>query len=120
VQSAVDLPTWVAAAWDRIERSDGAVAVQRLVHDIGYSRKHLAAVFQEQMGMTPKALARLVRFQRALAALRSGAEPNLASLAVALGYYDQAHFTREFRGFAGLTPGQCLQRQQPGSLGVAG
>ena len=120
VRSAAGLPAWVGAAWDRIEGSGGGMAVERLVDEIGYSRKHLAAVFREQVGMTPKALARLVRFQRALAALRSGQHPDLAGLALELGYYDQAHFTREFRGFSGLTPGECLRRQPPGSLGVAG
>ena len=108
------------AAWDRIERSGGTIDIGRLAQEIGYSRKHLAAVFREHVGMPPKALARLVRFQRALEALRSGSPRNLAQLAVELGYHDQAHFTREFRGFAGLTPSECQRRQGPGSLGIAG
>jgi AraC-like DNA-binding protein len=110
----------VGAAWDRIEQSGGALAVEDLVEEIGYSRKHLAAAFKEHVGMPPKAMARLVRFQRALAALRSGRQQDLAQLALDLGYYDQAHFTREFRDFSGLTPGECLRRQAPGSLGIAG
>jgi AraC-like DNA-binding protein len=120
VQAARDLPPWLAVAWERIERSAGAIQVSELVAQIGYSRKHLAAVFGAQIGMTPKALARLVRFQRALEALRSGPVRDLAQLSVDLGYFDQAHFTREFRGFSGLTPGQCLSRQDADTLGIAG
>jgi AraC-like DNA-binding protein len=55
-----------------------------------------------------------------MAALRSGHQQDLAQLAVDLGYYDQAHFTREFGGYSGLTPGECLRRQTPGTLGIAG
>ncbi len=114
------LPGWVATAWDRIERSGGAMDVARLVKEMGYSRKHLAAVFREHVGMPPKAVARLVRFQRALEALRGGARGDLARLALELGYFDQAHFTREFRGFSGMTPAECRRRWRPGSLGIAG
>ena len=114
------LPGWVGPAWDRIERSGGGIDVARLVKEIGYSRKHMAAVFREHVGMPPKAIARLVRFQRALEALRAGGNQDLAQLAHGLGYYDQSHFTREFRGFAGMTPGECRRLQGPGSLGIAG
>lgn len=113
-------PSWLATAWELIERSGGNVSVETLAAELGYSRKHLATVFREQIGMTPKAIARLLRFQRALSALRSGRERDLARLALDLGYFDQAHFTREFRGFAGLTPGECLRRNAAGSLGTAG
>jgi AraC-like DNA-binding protein len=120
VRATAGLPPWLAAAWDRIERSGGGLDVAGLEKQIGYSRKHLAAVFREHLGMPPKALSRLVRFQRALEALRTGQAGDLAQLAHDLGYYDQAHFTREFRGFAGLTPAECRRRQGPGTLGVAG
>jgi AraC-like DNA-binding protein len=112
-------PGWVAAAWDRIERSGGTIAIERLVDDIGYSRKHMAAAFRAHVGLPPKAMARLVRFQRALAALRAGTRLDLAQLALDLGYYDQAHFTREFRAYSGLTPGECLRPQPEGTLGLA-
>ena len=120
VLAARALPGWVTLAWARIEDSGGNVAVADLVDETGHTRKHLAAVFKDQVGMSPKAVARLVRFQRALAALRSGRQQNLAQLALDLGYYDQPHFTREFRGFSGMTPGECLRRQEPGSLGILG
>lgn len=114
------LPGWISVAWDRIEGSGGAVAIEALVGELGYSRKHLAAVFKEHVGMTPKAIARLVRFQRAVVALREAPAADLARLALDLGYYDQAHFSREFRAFSGLTPGECRRRQSDGTLGIAG
>jgi AraC-like DNA-binding protein len=122
MSAAGAMPGWVGAAWDRIESSGGNIAIERLVAEMGYSRKHLGATFKQHLGMAPKPLARLVRFQRALQALRRPdqvRQPDLARLALDLGYYDQAHFSHEFRGFSGLTPGECLRRQQPGTLGIA-
>ena len=52
--------------------------------------------------MPPKPLARILRFERAAARLRQGAA--LADAALDSGYYDQAHFNRDFRAFAGVTP----------------
>jgi AraC-like DNA-binding protein len=89
-------------AWDRLLESDGAAPVGALAHELGWSRRHLAARFREEVGMTPKALARLLRFERAVERLRAGAD--LADVALDSGYYDQAHFNRDFRAFAGATP----------------
>ena len=52
--------------------------------------------------MPPKAVGRILRFERAVARLRAG--DDLGALALDCGYYDQAHFNRDFREFAGVTP----------------
>ena len=72
----------------------------------GWSRRHFAVRFRDELGMPPKALARLLRFERAVKRLRAGDE--LADLALEAGYYDQAHFNRDFRAFAGITPTEYL------------
>jgi AraC-like DNA-binding protein len=56
--------------------------------------------------MAPKPLARLVRFDRAVRLLRAGSAKSLTEVAQASGYFDQAHFIREFRAFSGGTPGE--------------
>jgi AraC-like DNA-binding protein len=89
-------------AWRRLLATDGAVPVASLAAELGWSRRHLAVRFREELGMPPKALARIVRFERALERLRAGHD--LAALALDAGYYDQAHFNRDFRAFAGTTP----------------
>ena len=70
----------------------------------GVSSRWLERHFQTAVGVSPKRLARLVRFRRVLAAL--DANPADGGVAVALdhGYYDQAHFIAEFRAFAGDAP----------------
>jgi len=89
-------------AWERLLESDGAVPIGELAAELGWSRRHLAVRFRDELGMPPKALARLLRFERAVGRLRAGDE--LADLALDAGYYDQAHFNRDFRAFAGTTP----------------
>jgi methylphosphotriester-DNA--protein-cysteine methyltransferase len=76
------------------------------------SAKKLAADFREQVGVTPKLLARLVRFRRALALLQEGAS-SLTDAALDAGYYDHSHMTLDFRAFAGLAPGDFLAARYP-------
>jgi AraC-like DNA-binding protein len=89
-------------AWLRLLATGGAVPVAELASELGWSRRHLAVRFRDELGMPPKALARILRFERALERLQAGHD--LADLALDAGYYDQAHFNRDFRAFAGTTP----------------
>jgi AraC-like DNA-binding protein len=89
-------------AWERLLETGGAVPIGGLAEELGWSRRHFAARFREELGMPPKALARILRFERAVARLRAG--DDLGELALEAGYYDQAHFNRDFREFAGATP----------------
>ena len=92
----------VRHAHDRLVATGGAVRVERLAQETGWSRRHLTARFREEVGMTPKAFGRLVRFERATALLRGGA--GLAEAAYACGYSDQPHMNRDFRALYGAPP----------------
>jgi AraC-like DNA-binding protein len=82
----------------------GEPRVASLVADSGRSHRHLAAQFKRDVGLTPKAFARLVRFRGAVDLMARRA--SLAWVAAEAGYYDQAHFNREFRAMTGRSPGQ--------------
>ncbi len=62
--------------------------------------------FQEIVGLPPKRLRRIERLQRAMAQI---GRRDLAAIALEAGYFDQPHFTREFRDFTGQTPAQFLR-----------
>ncbi|MGH6886642.1 MAG: helix-turn-helix domain-containing protein [Kiloniellales bacterium] len=88
-----------------LTRFGAARQVGAVVKECGYSHRHFTEVFSEAVGLAPKTYCRVLRFGRALERLT--AEPGIswADLAVAEGYADQPHFTREFRAMAGLSPG---------------
>ncbi|MEA2171260.1 MAG: hypothetical protein QOF76_4560 [Solirubrobacteraceae bacterium] len=89
-------------AYDRITNTHGEVKIEALAKEIGWSRRHLAATFKQHVGVTPKTLARIARFERARALLARG--DDLADVAFTCGFADQPHFNREYRALAGATP----------------
>ena len=90
------------AAAERLTRPSGSVYA--VAAELGVSERHLRRVFRETVGVSPKAFARIARFQRALGAAREDGRAGWASIAAAAGYYDQAHLIAEFRAIAGVTP----------------
>jgi AraC-like DNA-binding protein len=81
----------------------GLASVAEVRQRTGLSAKRLIALFADEVGLTPKAFWRVRRFQAALRAVERRT-PGDAALALGLGYFDQAHFDREFRHFTGLSP----------------
>ena len=94
----------VAWSWHRLRRSGGRASIGELAAELGWSHRRLIARFREQIGLAPKAAARVLRFDRAVTALRPPQGLGLAELATACGYFDQAHLNRDFRELAGTTP----------------
>lgn len=94
----------VAYALARLRAARGAVRIESLAAEVGWSRRHLAERFREMVGLTPKAVGRLIRVEHATRSVRAG-EP-LADVAYEAGYADQSHFNRDFRELVGCTPGE--------------
>jgi AraC-like DNA-binding protein len=96
-------------AWSTLARTAGAVRVDAVRRETGWSERHFAATFRRELGLTPKALARVLRFGRAVGALSRGHDSSLAEVALSCGYYDQAHFNHDFQQFAGVAPRALLE-----------
>jgi AraC-like DNA-binding protein len=98
----------VAHAWHLLQHSRGRASVNSVADRVGLTARHLATLFQREVGRSPKTVAMLMRFEHATAAIaesvRRGTPINLAAVAAATGYSDQAHLTREFVRFAGVPP----------------
>lgn len=113
------VPPDLVWAWRQLERSAGAVVVADLATELGCSRKHLSTRFRAEVGLAPKTVARVLRFDRATTLLRTaGPGLSFADLAVRCGYYDQAHLVRDFHQFAGSTPTDYRSRLLPDNGGV--
>ncbi|AEW99475.1 AraC family transcriptional regulator [Streptantibioticus cattleyicolor] len=95
-------------AWQRIATSRGGTGIGRIADELGCSRRHLEKKFAEQVGLSPKTVARVWRFQHAAHLLLAAPGRPWADIAHACGYTDQAHLNRDFRLLAGRTPTQLL------------
>lgn len=86
----------------------------------GLSARRLIASFRVEVGMKPKTYLRVRRFQEAMRLLDDGDTPG-TQIAADLGYFDQAHFVREFRSFTAMTPTQYTQRRTwlPSHVGIS-
>ena len=113
------LEAWLLARLPRVRGIHPGVAaslavlrqgarVDEAVRASGLSHRHLVAKFREATGLAPKQHARILRLQAALARLGTPGAP-AAELALDTGYADQAHFSRDFRAFAGMTPTDWLR-----------
>jgi AraC-like DNA-binding protein len=101
----------LADAVREIERAHGLVSIDRVAEQAGMTRRHMERQFQLVVGMTPKRLARIARFQRAVRFLEGDGDAGRqggAVTAAACGYADQAHFIRDFKGLAGCPPTEHL------------
>ena len=82
------------------------VTVGEVAADVQLSRRRFIQVFTTEVGMTPKRLSRVLRFQRASALARCGSAADWAQLARACGYFDQSHLIHDVSEFAGILPRQ--------------
>jgi AraC-like DNA-binding protein len=98
--------TW---AWQRLFETGGRVRVGTLAEQLGWSRKRIVTRFREEVGLPPKAAARLLRFERARALAERTQRPDWVRIAAECGYYDQSHLINEFRAVTGLTPATFFQ-----------
>ncbi len=87
-----------------IRSAGGQLAVEEVGERVGLSRKQLERKFVASVGTTPKTFARISRFLNICHHLDRYRESTLTRLAHECGYFDQAHFIREFSAFTGFTP----------------
>jgi AraC-like DNA-binding protein len=93
-----------------IERAAGDLRIEEAALAAGTSRRHLERLFVEQVGVGPKTLARLLRFQAAAARVVEEPAAALASVSGDSGYFDQSHMIRDFMTFAGASPDDLRRR----------
>jgi AraC-like DNA-binding protein len=91
----------VAYALERLETYDAVGAVAKAS---GYSHRHFIDLFRRAVGLAPKAYCRVMRFQKALQCVSGERAVSWTAVALEAGYSDQAHFNRDFLGFAGVSP----------------
>ena len=85
--------------------------ISEVAEDIGWTAKKFITTFSKEVGLTPKAYSRVVRFRRAIDLVDGGRDIDWTQVALSCGYFDQAHFIHDFRGFCGVTPTEFLRKR---------
>jgi len=94
-----------------VNRVAAPVRIDDLSRQAGLSVRQLRRVFLAETGLSPKHLCRVLRFRRAIQHMAQAPRTDFASLALEAGYYDQAHFIKEFREFSGGYPPAAWQNR---------
>lgn len=91
-------------AYNKILQSNGLIDVKQLAYEVNMSWSSLERHFKTRIGVTPKMYARFKRFHYALSLLNEPSPKSWLEIAHMCGYYDQAHFIREFHRFTNQNP----------------
>ncbi len=113
VTDVPDRPPEVTWAWRRLVATHGRIEIGALAGETGWGRRHLGEQFRQELGLTPKLVARVLRFEHACELLKRPRRPALADLAATCGYFDQAHLTRDWHDLAGCTPTTWMREELP-------
>ena len=102
--------SWLMRLAGRIVDSRGLLSVDQLANDAGVSSRQLERRFLREVGVGPKVLGRIIRFQQVFRAVEQ-CNAAWAEIAIECGYYDQAHLIRDFNQFAQQTPAVLFSSQ---------
>ena len=102
IDKAVEQCLW------QINYLKGQLSAKQLSEKINISQRQLGRRFNSYIGLSPKEFIRTARFIHSLKHLKRYPAVNLTEIAYESGYYDQAHFIREYKEFSGFTPGELI------------
>ena len=91
-------------AAEYIGRKAGNAQVSDLAAKLNISERNLERKFRDEIGLSPKKFARIVRFQNVVRSIESAVYPDFPDIALTFGYFDQSHLIRDFREFSGQSP----------------
>lgn len=84
----------------------GQMDLAALAHEVHYSERTIRRIFQQELGIRPKEVLDIIRFQSVLQAMYRFPHLPMSELATSYGYYDQSHFINNFQRYYGLSPSQ--------------
>jgi AraC-like DNA-binding protein len=102
----------IAAILRTVESTPGLTQVEALALGAGMSVRSLQLLFSEYVGVSPKWVIRRFRLHEAADRLANGEALDLAALALSLGYFDQSHFSSDFRKLVGQSPARYREQSR--------
>jgi AraC-like DNA-binding protein len=94
-----------------IRQTKGTLSIESICAETGFSKKQLERKFLSTVGTTPKVFSRITRFLNICQNLKEQSNQTLSQLTHDCGFYDQAHFIKEFKAFSGFTPKEFYEKE---------
>ncbi len=91
---------------EKVVQSKGNIGISNLSREFNISKRQLERLFVSGVGLSPKFMSRIIRFNHVLQLIENNTGGNFTSVAFDGGFYDQAHFIKDFRELTGLNPKQ--------------
>ncbi|MBL7738338.1 MAG: AraC family transcriptional regulator [Chitinophagaceae bacterium] len=110
-KNRLDPNVLVNYAIEQLQRSPQIWTIGQLTHKVGITQKHLITLFKKYAGLSPKMFARISKFQKVIREVEQEQSIEWAPIAYECGYYDQAHFIKEFQAFSGINPSAYLSQK---------
>ncbi len=93
---------------DSLSAGSDPLSINQLIDQTGYSHKHFISIFKDQVGVSPKTLQRILRFQKVIRLAASNENLKWQDVIYKFNYYDPSHFVNDFKKLSGITPDQYL------------
>ena len=87
--------------------------IKNLSDKTGITQKHLITLFKKYVGLSPKMFSRIYKFQKVIQLIEQQKKIDWSMLAYECGYFNQAHFIKEFQSFSGINPAAYLEKRGP-------
>lgn len=100
----------IGRAWSMV-LTDVPASVEAVARQVGWSRRYLTERFRSEVGLAPRQLRRVIRFERSYSLLRADRRRTLSDVAAEAGFFDQAHMNHEWATLAGCTPAQWVAEE---------
>lgn len=91
---------------DKLIKTKGNIQVQELSKETGYSTRYINMMFDNYIGISPKTFGKIIQFQNSIQIINHNVEEKLTGVGIEAGYFDQAHFIREFKKHINMTPNE--------------
>jgi AraC-like DNA-binding protein len=97
----------------KILETNGTIDLSDIAFECNISNRYMQKIFLEKVGFSPRYFTRILRFKQTLKILNTSLKTHLTSIGYQMGYFDQAHFIREFKEFTGIIPSQYQSENHP-------
>ncbi len=101
----------VVYGWNVLTTALDWPSTESLANTVGWSRRHFTEMFHREVGLPPRQLLRIIRFERSCGLVRSTPRAAMTEIALNAGYFDHAHMLHEWHALAGCRPDEWMAEE---------